>query len=343
MTNARVAEQLGLEAEKATGHLRMALKRAARAAFLWPDEVSELAARNEPLTRLAGVGPHIERTLRAWLEKPPPSQAGSELGSNFLTLTEARRILARKPAWLRSYKGDLQMHSQWSDGSGTIQEMAEAAMARNYEYIAITDHSKGLKIAGGIDETELAQQGKEISALNAALASGHKTFRVLRSVELNLNPRGEGDMDSRSLQELDLVVGSFHSALRQTTDQTARYSAALNNPEVQILGHPKGRVYNYRPGLKADWNRVFAIAARLDKAIEVDCYPDRQDIDAPLLKIARKEGVRIAVDTDAHSPEQFAFVELGLAAVLQARIPAERIVNFMAVDALLGWASAVRR
>jgi histidinol phosphatase-like PHP family hydrolase len=111
---------------------------------------------------------------------------------------------------------------------------------------------------------------------------------------------------------------------------------------VNILGHPKGRVYNYRAGLKADWHRVFATAAKLDKAIEVDCYPDRQDIDGPLLKIARTEGVRIAIDTDAHSPEQFAFVELGLGAVLQAKIPAERVVNFLPVEALLAWARAGR-
>ena len=337
MTNAQVAEQLGLEAEKATGHLRMALKRAARAAFLWPEEVADLAARKVSLQSLPAIGPYIERTILGWLETPPPSAATSELRANFLTLTEARKILARRPAWLRSYKGDLQMHSNWSDGSGTISELAEAAIARGYEYIGITDHSKGLKIAGGIDELELARQGKEIAAVNAALAAAGKGLRVLRSIELNLNPRGEGDMDAQSLRALDLVVGSFHSALRQTTDQTERFIAALKNPEVNILGHPRGRVYNVRLGLKADWHRVFATAAALNKAIEVDSYPDRQDIDASLLPIARKEGVRIAVDTDAHSPEQLAFVELGLAAALQARVPAERIINFMAGDDLLAW------
>ena len=122
--------------------------------------------------------------------------------------------------------------------------------------------------------------------------------------------------------------------------ETERYLAALRSPSVHILGHPRGRIYNYRLGLNADWPQVFAAAAALDKAVEIDCYPDRQDLDLELLRLARREGVRIAIDTDAHAPEQLAFVELGLASALLAKIPAERIVNFLAVDALMGWASS---
>jgi histidinol phosphatase-like PHP family hydrolase len=342
MTNADIAEQLAFEAGEATGHLRMALKRAARAAFLWPDEVSDLAERGAPLTSLPAVGPFIERTVLRWLDKPPPARDSSELRKNFLTLSEARRILSTRPGWASNYKGDLQMHSNWSDGSGSIDEMAQAAIERGYKYIAITDHSKGLKIAGGINESELEKQQQHIRGANEALQRSGQSFRVLRSVELNLNPQGQGDMDPLALKSLDLVVGAFHSALRQNADQTQRYIAALSNPSVNILGHPRGRIYNHRAGLNADWSRVFANAAKLDKAIEVDSYPDRQDIDIMLLKVARKEGVRIAVDTDAHSPGQLAFIELGLAAVLQARIPSERIINFMPANQLLEWARAGR-
>ena len=149
-------------------------------------------------------------------------------------------------------------------------------------------------------------------------------------------------MEPDALAELDIVVGSFHSALRTKEDQTDRYLAAIRNPHIHILGHPRGRIYNFRLGLKADWERVFAEAARLDKAVEVDCYPDRQDLDVGLLKIAKLEGCKIAIDTDAHHPEQLAFVELGLAAAIKAGIARENIINFKAVDELLGWVSRRR-
>ena len=116
---------------------------------------------------------------------------------------------------------------------------------------------------------------------------------------MNLNPRGDGDMEPRALDRLDLVLGSFHSSLRTVEDQTKRYLLALRNPNIQILGHPRGRIYNYRLGLRAGWARVFGEAARLDKAVEIDCYPDRQDLNLRLLKLAREEGPRISLGTDA--------------------------------------------
>jgi len=232
------------------------------------------------------------------------------------------------------------MHTQWSDGSGMIAEMAAAAETRGYEYIAITDHSKGLRIAGGIDELKLAAQGAEISAWNAAHREGR--LRILRSIELNLNPRGEGDMNAKSLGQLDLVLGSFHSALRTKEDQTGRYLAALRNRQVQILGHPRGRIYNFRAGLIADWPRVFAEAARLGKALEIDCYPDRQDLNLALLKLAREAGVSISLGTDAHHPWQLDFIGLGMAAALKAGVPAERIINFLPLSELKSWAARTK-
>lgn len=218
--------------------------------------------------------------------------------------------------------------------------MAEAAKERGYEYIAITDHSKGLKIAGGINEEALAQQAVEIREAN--LAGRDSGVTVLRSIEMNLNPRGEGDMDRKSLSRLDLVLGAFHSALRTKEDQTERYLAALRNPDIQILGHPRGRIYNYRLGLKADWPRVFAEAARLDKAVEIDSYPDRQDLNVALLKIARKAEVQISLGTDSHHAYQLEFIELGLAAALKARISADRIVNFLDLAGLKAWIRKLR-
>jgi histidinol phosphatase-like PHP family hydrolase len=251
-------------------------------------------------------------------------------------------VIDSRPEWRTKLKGDLQMHTTWSDGAGSVREMAEAAMGRGYEYISITDHTKGLKIAGGIDEAELAKQAKEIDECNADLARSKRDFRVLKSVELNLSPRGEGDLDCEFLDGLDIVLGSFHSQLRVKEDQTARYLAALENPCVQILGHPRGRVFNYRIGLKADWASVFARAAELDKAVEIDAYSDRQDLDVELLQIAKREGVRISFGSDSHHPWQLLFLDLALAAAILAGIPEERIINFMPVHELLKWVKSVR-
>jgi histidinol phosphatase-like PHP family hydrolase len=286
------------------------------------------------------VGPHIAKQLAAWIDQSHDRLRPPAIRRDFLTRADARVILRSNPEWANRLQGDLQMHTTWSDGSGSVRDMAEAAKERGYSYIAITDHSKGLKIAGGIDEKALGKQAREIAGVNRVLQSAGMT--VLRSIEMNLNPRGEGDMDPKALALLDLVLGAFHSALRTKDDQTERYLAALSNPNIQILGHPRGRIYNFRLGLKADWPRVFAKAARLDKAVEIDSYPDRQDLNVALLKVAKKAGVRISIGTDAHHPEQLEFVELGLAAALKARIPAERIVNFMDLPQLRAWILKVR-
>jgi histidinol phosphatase-like PHP family hydrolase len=332
---------LARKAQTSSGILVRAFKRAARSAFLWPQRAAGLHDAGRPLTELHGVGPFIARQLADWIEKPSKDILRiPALRRDFLTRADARMILKSKPDWETRLRGDLQMHTVWSDGSGTVSEMAEAANERGYEYIAITDHSKGLKIAGGIDERALAKQAREIAAVNRARSAGGLT--VLRSIEMNLNPRGEGDMEPKSLAQLDIVLGAFHSALRKKEDQTSRYLAALRNPDIQILGHPRGRIYNFRLGLKADWARVFAEAAKLDKAVEIDSYPDRQDLNLALLKIARKEGVRISLGTDAHHADQLEFIELGLAAALKAKIPADRILNFMDLASLRGWVAKLR-
>ena len=298
-------------------------------------------AAGRPPTELHGVGPFIAKQLQAWIESQPHDELRPPaIRRDFLTRADARLLLASKPEWASRLRGDLQMHTGWSDGSATVREMAEAGKERGYAYIAITDHSKGLKIAGGIDEKALAEQGREIAEVNHAIRGGGLT--VLRSIEMNLNPRGEGDMDPKALARLDLVLGAFHSALRTKEDQTPRYLAALRNPDIQILGHPRGRIYNFRLGLKADWPRVFAEAARLDKAVEIDSYPDRQDLNVALLKVARKAGVRISLGTDSHHAHQLEFIELGLAAALKARIPPDRIVNFMDLASLRAWVIKLR-
>jgi putative hydrolase len=342
LKNSGIAELLALEVDGATGHLQKALRRASRLAFMWPVEAAVLLQQERSLTELPGVGPHLERIIRAWVQNPPKPRPPDPLRAGFITLVDARAVLSRHPEWAKQLRGDLQMHTHYSDGSGTVQDMANEAELRGYNFIAITDHSKGLSIANGMDERRLRRQGQEIESVNAMLAERGAKVRVLKAIEMNLNPRGEGDMESNALSELDLVLGSFHSALRKMEDQTSRYLAGLRNPDIQVLGHPRGRVYNYRAGLNADWPRVFAEAAALDKAVEIDSYVDRQDLSIELLSVAREAGVRISIGTDAHSPDQLAFIELGLATALLAKIPAERIINFLPREQLLGWSARIK-
>jgi DNA polymerase (family 10) len=337
LTNAELAEVMARAAdgEPEGSNRRKALQRASRSAFSWPQEAGSLMEQDRPLTELRSVGPWLAQVIGEWLQDDglePPDPP--ELRRGFLTLAEVKTTLAGD-SWMGELKADLQMHSTYSDGRNTIREMVEEAATYGYEHVAITDHSVGLPIARGMDEARLAAQGEEIHAVNQERA-GAFPF-ALHSIEMNLSPEGEGDMDPAALRRLALVLGAFHSKLRVTEDQTERYLAALRNPSVHVLAHPRGRRFNVRLGLRADWRRVFEEAAGLDKALEVDAHPDRQDLDVELLRLAAGAGCRISIGTDAHSTADLRFIEFGLAAVIRAGIPRERIINFLPREELLAW------
>jgi len=342
LDNAAIAELLSREAEQASEPLRRAFLRAARKAFLWDHEAYDLLAAGKSLTELEGIGPFLDRKIREWFESHPTHLCAPEIRDEFLTLTRARRLLFDHPNFPKTLQGDLHAHTCWSDGTGTVAEMATAARDRGYRYLAITDHTKALKIARGLNEEQLLDQGKEIGAINVVLAKKAVDLVILRSAEVNLTPLGQADLGPAALSGLDLVIGSFHSALRRSEDQTERYLAALRNPAIHILGHPQGRIFNHRQGLLADWPRVFAEAARLDKAVEIDAYPDRQDLKLSLLRLALKEGARISLGTDAHHPEQLAFMDFALATALLAGYQKDRILNFMSIQELKKWFSDLK-
>jgi histidinol phosphatase-like PHP family hydrolase len=250
--------------------------------------------------------------------------------------------LAKEPSWRRDLRGDLQMHTVYSDGSETVADMAGACAEMGYEYIAITDHSKGLKIAGGMDEATLAQELEEVDRVNADLERSGAGTTILRSLEMNINTEGEGDMEPEALAQLELVIGSFHSQLRTKDDQTDRYLAMLENPWVQIVGHPRGRMYNRRDGLNAEWDRVFETAAALGKALEINGQPARQDLQVELLEIARDIDVLLSIGTDAHYFSELPNVDFSLGAAIKAGIPQERIINFWPLERLREWAAGIR-
>ena len=337
LTNGDIAELLSRESEAAdTDRRKRALRRAAHAAiWKWDEEAAAVRERGGRFTELTLVGPWIAHFMDEWFEKGIPAPERPPIRAGFLTLTEARATLAGRPDWMRAYRGDLQVHTTWSDGDGTPLEMATAAASRGYAYVGFTDHTKGLPIAGGMPEETVRKQWLEIAHVANEMPDG---FTILRSLEMNLSVDGAGDMDEALLEELDLLVAAFHSKLRVTTDETARYLRAVRNARMNILAHPRNRRYGVRLGLVADWHEIARAAAERDLALEIDSWPDRQDLDVGSLGAVAAAGGRVAIDTDAHSAEELRFVEFGLAAAIRAGIALDRVVNFMSADEVRAWA-----
>jgi putative hydrolase len=337
-TNGDLGELLRRAAREETDHRRRALERASRASLFWPEEAEEVAASGRPLTELRSVGPWVAARIEAWLQDPPATEP-DETRRGFLTYAEVRRTLDADPSWEATPCADLQMHTTWSDGTLPLEDMVGAGRSLGRTFVAVTDHSQALTIANGMTPDELAEQGRAIDALNRGFEADGDAFRVLRSMEVDLFADGTLDMDEDSFAGLDLVLGAFHSQLRSKDDQTERYLAALNQPRLHVLAHPKARMFGRRVGLVADWRRVFAEAARLGKALELDATVWRQDLNVELATLAREEGVEwFSIGSDAHAARELELLPFGMATAALAGIPRERILNYHPVAFVRSWA-----
>jgi histidinol phosphatase-like PHP family hydrolase len=305
---------------------------------MWPEEAAAMRDSGRSMTELRSVGPFTGHFISQWLHERPDPPKPPPLRDGFITYAHARSVVEAHPEWRAVARADHQMHTEETDGSSTIEEMAEAAAAIGRERIAITDHSKTLRITNGMDEARLLAQGEHIAAINARGAGP----LVLRSIEMDLTPLGESDMDRKELSRLDLVLGAFHSKLRLRDDQTDRYLLALENEDIHVLAHPCGRIYNFRAGLSCDWERVARHAAETGTALEIDAYPDRQDLDVDRLRIVAAEGAWISIGTDAHTPGELVFLEIGIAAAILAGISQDRILNLLSARELADRVGLVR-
>jgi histidinol phosphatase-like PHP family hydrolase len=337
-------------------------KRAAAAILALDLPLTELVGPGGALARIAGIGPGSTRVISEILdtgESPTVEHAidrsdrradierRRQLRRHFLSRAEVRRVL-KDPAFpgptLEQYRGDLQMHSEWSDGSPTVQEIADACLQRGYHYAAVTDHSYGLKIAGGMSMAEAAQQRGAIDDVNARLGN---QFTLLQGIEANIDATGQLDLAAHEAATFDLVLAAPHSRLRKDEDQTNRMLAAIAHPAVRILAHPRGRITGSRAGVIANWDAVFASAAHRGVAVEIDGDPARQDLDHTLASRALHAGCLFALDSDAHTATQLSYAETALAHARLAAIPADRIINCWPLEELLAWlsdpASATRR
>jgi len=280
-----------------------------------------------------GASPTVERAVAA-SENAKDIERRRALRSHFLSRSAVRSILA-DPALGGQYRGDLQMHSEWSDGVPTLAAIADACEARGYAYAAVTDHAHGLTIAGGMSMAEVALQHAEIDRLNRARPS----FRLIKGIEANIGADGQLDLSDAEAARFELVLAAPHSKLRVAADQTSRMIRAIETPGVHVLAHPRGRITGSRAGVQADWDAVFAAAARAGVAVEIDGDPARQDLDYALAARALAAGCLFALDSDAHTTGQLPYAETAMAHARLAAIPADRIINYWERDRLLDWLS----
>src|SRR5438132_238106 len=230
-------------------------------------------------------------------------------------------------------RGDLHDHTEWSDGHHPLERLVEAAQARGYEYVIVSDHSRSLTIAQGLSVERLRQQRAEIRAVQA-----RHTIRILAGSECDILEDGRLDFPDEVLAELDVVVASVHSRFKQDrATMTARIVRALENPHVDILGHPTGRRLGSREPYDVDLDAVFAAARAHGKAVEINASPERLDLNDVHARRAAQAGVPLSISTDTHYLSELDNVDLGVAVARRAWLGREQILNTRSLDDLLGW------
>jgi DNA polymerase (family 10) len=235
----------------------------------------------------------------------------------------------------KDVKGDLQMHSEWSDGANTIEQMAEAAKKLGREYIAITDHTGELRIAGGMDEPIILKYFAEIEKVDK-VDKEQRGIRVLKGLEVNIRKDGTLDIPDDVLSRADIVLASVHSNFKMSReDMTERICRAMENPNVDIIAHPTGRVIQRRSGYEVDFEKVLECAKRTNTVLEINSYPDRLDLNDVHIKKAVEAGVKLSLGTDSHSKTQLGYLELGVAQARRGWAEKKDIINCLSYEELM--------
>lgn len=233
---------------------------------------------------------------------------------------------------LRDIKGDLHVHSKWSDGSHDFEELIDEAKKRGYEYLAITDHSKGLGIARGLSAERLLEEKKELDAINKRL----RGFRLIAGIEVDIRSDGNMDLPDEILKKMDIVVASIHSGFRQTREQiTKRLVSAMRNPYVSIIAHPTGRLIGERDPYDVDMNEILNVAKETRTAIEINAYPLRLDLNDVYAKIAKEKGVSLVISTDTHIRNHFDYMGYGVSIARRGWLEEKDILNTLSYNSLI--------
>ena len=227
--------------------------------------------------------------------------------------------------------GDLQIHTKWSDGSGTIEEMARTAMKLNYKYICISDHFGKMKIAGALDDKRLQKQLKEIERINSNLGD----IEILKGAEVDIQADGSLDVNSKLLKELDVVVASVHSRFDQSKKETTqRLVNVMDNEDVDIIGHPTGKKINQKKSMQLDMDTIFEVSKRTGTFLEINSCPERLDLDDVTAKAAVDAGCRLIINTDAHNKEHLKYMRLGIAQARRGWLENKDVINTLSLNQL---------
>jgi DNA polymerase (family 10) len=229
-------------------------------------------------------------------------------------------------------KGDLHVHTKWSDGSHDLETLIESAKKRNYEYIAITDHSKGLGVARGLDEERLLEQIRLIDQINNKL----DRFRLLKGIEIDIRSDGRLDLSDDILKRLDIVVASIHSGFKQSKEQlTKRVLSAIRNPHVSVIAHPTGRLIGERDAYELDIEAIFREAKKYGVAFEINAYPLRLDLNEHHAKLAKEYGIPIVISTDTHLTQHFDYMTYGVSIARRAWLEKADVLNCLPYNELI--------
>lgn len=270
----------------------------------------------------------VYRNLKmAWI---PP-----ELRENRGEIIAARGNRLPKLVEQSEILGDLHVHSKWSDGYMSIEEIAKKALELKYEYIVISDHTVGLGIARGLDEKRLEERQKEIEKIQKK----YPKVKLLSSVEVNIKANGDLDIKDWMLQKLDIVTASVHTSFFQDRETlTARLLKAISNPHVDIIGHPSGRIIGVREPYEIDWPKIFKACAEQKTALEISAFPNRLDLRDTLCKEAKNYSVKFAISTDAHQVQHLNLMRFGVAVARRGWLEKEDIINTLPAKDIITWA-----
>ncbi len=296
------------------------------------DEQRARHAADDTWGQIAGIGPSSASVIRQAVAGQVPDYLAKVRAS-------ARPLTSGGQTLRAALRGDLHCHTEASDGSAPLAEMAATATSLGHAYLLITDHSPRLTVAHGLSPERLAEQGRAIDELNAA----GEGVRVLKGIEVDILDTGALDQTPEALASLDVVVASVHSKLQMDAESmTHRMVAAVANPRTNVLGHCTGRLVEggrgRRPESRFDAEVVFEACRQMGVAVEINSRPERCDPPDDLLALARDTGCLFSIDTDAHAPGQMDFLWYGCERAEAAGIPAERVVNTWPLDELLDWA-----
>ncbi len=231
-------------------------------------------------------------------------------------------------------RGAFHWHTKDSDGKATLETMANACARRGASWAVVTDHSRGLEIASGLDREGLSMQRRRLRRWN----SNHgEELRLFQGLEVEVLEHGDLDIPLEERNEVDCIVAAVHSHFDRRRDQTERLLRAIKTPGVHVLAHPRCRHFHQRTGIKAKWERVFEACADADVAVEINGFPRRQDLDQELVKLAVERGCTIILASDAHAPHHLEFDNWACAIAMRAEVPRERILNTLTAECFEDW------